>query len=110
MIDTTGQQYGSAKDYLERKKAEAQQFEERLAREIEGNKSLQNEISKQEKTTDEVRTDIKVKEEKKTELDNDVAIQRNKLSTEATRLNNSRNTVSEMNKALEERMERKEAA
>lgn len=57
-----------------------------------------------------MRTDIKFKEEKKTELDNDVAIQRNKLSTEATRLNNARNTVSEMNKALEERMERKEAA
>lgn len=43
-------------------------------------------------------------------MENDVAIQRNKLSTEATRLNNARNTVSEMNKALEERMERKETA
>jgi hypothetical protein len=81
-----------------------------LTRENESNAQLEEAIVKQDKATDEVRNESKSLDERRTEVENDVAIQRNKLSTEATRLNNARNTVSEMNKALEERMERKETA
>lgn len=81
-----------------------------MTRENESNAQLEEAIVKQDKATDEVRNESKSLDERRTEVENDVAIQRNKLSTEATRLNNARNTVSEMNKALEERMERKETA
>jgi predicted component of type VI protein secretion system len=43
-------------------------------------------------------------------LEGEVAILRNQLSAFATELNNKRNAVSEINKVLEEKMERVEAA
>lgn len=49
-------------------------------------------------------------ESSKASLEGEVAICRNQLSAFATELNNKRNAVSEINKVLEEKMERVEAA
>lgn len=86
------------------------QHEERLERDKKSNKETVEQIIVEERKLDKKRDDLSILEQDKANLEGEVAIFRNQLSAFATELNNKRNYVSEINKVLEEKMERVEAA
>lgn len=49
LINTTGEQYGSARDFLDRKKNEMKQHEERLERDRKNNKEQEDAIISEER-------------------------------------------------------------
>lgn len=86
------------------------QHEERLERDRKNNKDQQEAIIAEERKLAIQREKNSKIERDKADLEGEVAILRNQLSAFATELNNKRNAVSEINKVLEEKMERVEAA
>lgn len=110
MINETGEQYGSAKDFLDKKKADLEDHKKTLDRERENNKELESNIAGEERILTKIRESLARHEEERDNLEGEVAILRNQLSAFATELQNKRINVANMNKILEEKMQRLEAA
>ena len=110
MINETGEQYGSAKDHLDKKKTDLEDHKRSLDREREVNKGVESNIATEERTLTKIRESLAKHEEERDNLEGEVAILRNQLSAFATELSNKRIHVSNMNQILEEKMQRLEAA
>ena len=110
LINETGEQYGSAKDFLDKKKADLEDHKGKLAREKENNKELESGIGGEERQLTKIRESLARYEQDRDNLEGEVAILRNQLSAFATELSNKRINVANMNKILEEKMQRLDAA
>lgn len=110
LINETGEQYGSAKDFLDKKKVDLEDHKRKLEREKENNKEQESSIAGEERTLTKIRESLAKHEEERNNLEGEVAILRNQLSAFATELANKRNNVANMNAVLEEKMQRLEAA
>ena len=77
LINTTGEQYGSAKDYLDRKKNEKEQHQSRLDREKESNKEAESSIVKAERDLEKIRVLINQLDKERAGLEGQVSISRN---------------------------------
>lgn len=82
----------------------------KLDREKENNKELESNIGAEERQLTKIRENIARMDEDRKNLEGEVAILRNQLSAFATELSNKRINVSNMNKILEEKMQRLDAA
>lgn len=76
---------------------------------MENNRSTESEIASEERKLVKIREAIARLDEERSALEGDVAIQSNQLSAFATELSNKRIAVANMNKVLEEKMQRLEA-
>ena len=110
LINETGVQYGNAKSWLERKKNEHEQHLQRLQREKETNKETEGQIQAEERQLIKIRENLQKEDEEVKVSEGQVAILANQLSAFATELQNKRGAVANINKILEEKMERLEAA
>ena len=110
LINETGEQYGSAKDFLDKKKTDLEDHKQKLERERENNKELESNIGAEERQLTKIRENIARMDEDRKNLEGEVAILRNQLSAFATELSNKRINVANMNKVLEEKMYRLDAA
>ena len=110
LISETGEDYGSSKDFLDRKKAELETHKSRLEREKENNKGTEGHLARAERELTQLRENMSRSDQAKSELEGNVAIQRNQLSAFATELANKRAAVANVNKVLGQQMERLEAA
>lgn len=82
----------------------------KLERERENNKELESNIGGEERQLTKIRENIARMDEERKSLEGEVAILRNQLSAFATELSNKRINVANMNKVLEEKMQRLDAA
>ena len=82
----------------------------KLERERENNKELESNIGAEERQLTKIRENIARMDEERKNLEGEVAILRNQLSAFATELSNKRINVANMNKILEEKMQRLDAA
>ena len=71
---------------------------------------IEAQITTEERSLTKIRESLAIDEQEKAILVGEVAILRNLLSAFATELNNKLNFVSEINKVLEEKMQRLDAA
>lgn len=110
LINETGEDYARAKDYLDKKKADLEDNKTKLTREKDNNLDLEAGVASQERTLTKLRESLSKSDKDKSNLEGEVAILRNQLSAFATELSNKRIDVSNINKVLEERMERLDAA
>ena len=110
LISETGEHYANSKLLLGRRNEELQEAQQELNREKENNKELESQISSEERLVAKIREENKAKEKSKEQLEGDVAISKNQLSAFATELANKRSAVANMNKELEVKMGRLEAA
>ena len=110
LISETGEHYANSKLLLGRRNEELQEAQQELNREKENNKELESQISSEERLVAKIREENKSKEKAKEQLEGDVAISKNQLSAFATELANKRSAVANMNKELEVKMGRLEAA
>lgn len=104
LINETGEQYGSAKDFLDKKKTDLEDQKKKLEREKDNNKALESDIGGEERQLTKIRESLARLDEERQNLEGEVAILRNQLSAFATELSNKRINVSNMNKILEEKM------
>lgn len=95
---------------MERKKNEHEQHLGRLQREKETNKETEGQIEAEERQLIKIRESKQSEEADVNAIKGQVAILENQLSAFATELQNKRGAVSNVNKILEEKMERLEAA
>ena len=110
LINETGEQYGNAKDWLDRKKTELEQHQGRLEREKESNKETRSAIVVEERGLVVTREKLQKADQETKDTEGHVAILRNQLSAFATELQNKRADVAHVNQVLGERMERLDAA
>ena len=104
MINETGEQYGSAKDFLDKKRSDLEDHKKKLDRERDKNKELDSNIGGEERQLTKIRESLGKFEEERNNLEGEVAILRNQLSAFATELSNKRINVSNMNQVLGEKM------
>lgn len=81
-----------------------------MQREQDSNTRAQQEVVKHERILTELRDRLAKSDEERKSLEGEVAILRNQLSAFATELSNKRIDVQNINKSLEERMQRLDAA
>ena len=98
------------KDFLDQKKQELESHKSRLDREKENNRGTEGIIVQQERVLAKTRETLARSDEEKKSLEGEVVILRNQLSAFATELNNKRANVAAINKVLEEKMQRLDAA
>lgn len=110
LINETGEQYGSSKDFLDKKKADLEDHKKKLEREIDNNKETESNIAGEERQLAKIRESLAKNEDERKNLEGEVAILRNQLSAFATNLAEKRNGVANLNQILEEKMQRLEAA
>jgi chromosome segregation ATPase len=110
LINETGEQYGSSKEFLDKKKADLEDHKKKLDREKENNKELESNIAGEERQLTKIRESLAKFEEERNNLEGEVAILRNQLSAFATELSNKRINVANMNQVLGEKMQRLDAA
>ena len=110
LINETGEQYGSSKEFLDKKKADLEDHKKKLDREKENNKELESNIGGEERQLTKIRESLAKFEEDRNNLEGEVAILRNQLSAFATELSNKRINVANMNQVLGEKMQRLDAA
>jgi hypothetical protein len=77
LINETGEQYGSAKDFLDKKKSDLEDHKKKLERERENNKELESNIGGEERQLTKIRENIARMEEERKNLEGEVAILRN---------------------------------
>jgi len=110
LINDTGEDYARAKDYLDKKKADLEDQKTKLAREKDNNTEQEGNISTQERILTKLRESLARSDIERKNLEGEVAILRNQLSAFATELSNKRIDVANINKILEEKMQRLDAA
>ena len=110
LINETGESYARAKDALDKKKLDLEEHKKRLQREKDNNGKLEVDVLKQDRVLTELRETMTQADEDRKNLDGEVAILRNQLSAFATELSSKRIDVQNINKGLEERMQRLDAA
>jgi chromosome segregation ATPase len=110
LINETGESYGSAKEFLDKKKVDLEDHKKKLDREKENNKELESNIAGEERQLTKIRESLAKFEEERNNLEGEVAILRNQLSAFATELSHKRINVSSLNQVLGERMQRLDAA
>ena len=110
LINETGEDYARAKDYLDKKKADLEDNKNKLAREQENNQEQLGNIATQERVLTKLRESLSRSDIERKNLEGEVAILRNQLSAFATELSNKRIDVANINKILEEKMQRLDAA
>ena len=110
LINQTGEQYGSSKDFLDKKRADLEDHKKKLDREKENNKELESNIGTEERQLTKIRESLAKFEEERNNLEGEFAILRNQLSAFATELSNKRINVANMNQVLGEKMQRLDAA
>jgi coiled-coil domain-containing protein 39 len=110
LINQTGEQYGSSKDFLDKKRSDLEDHKKKLEREKENNKELESNIAGEERQLTKIRESLAKFEEERNNLEGEVAILRNQLSAFATELSNKRINVANMNQVLGEKMQRLDAA
>jgi chromosome segregation ATPase len=110
LINETGEQYGSSKEFLDKKKADLEDHKKKLDREKDNNKELESNIGGEERQLTKIRESLAKFEEDRNNLEGEVAILRNQLSAFATELSNKRINVANMNQVLGEKMQRLDAA
>ena len=110
LINETGVQYGNTKSWLERKKNEHEQSLGRLQREKDTNKETEGQIQTEERQLVKIREALQGEEAQVQTSKGQVAILENQRSAFATELANKRGAVANVNKILEDKMERLEAA
>jgi septal ring factor EnvC (AmiA/AmiB activator) len=81
-----------------------------LDREKDNNKELDSNIGAEERVLTKIRESLAKHDQERSNLEGEVAILRNQLSAFATELSNKRVNVANMNRVLEENMQRLEAA
>ena len=77
MINETGEQYGNAKDWLDRKKTELEQHQGRLEREKESNKETRSAIVVEERGLVVTREKLQKADQETKDTEGHVAILRN---------------------------------
>jgi len=110
LINETGEQYGSSKEFLDRQKADLEDHKKKLDREKDNNKELESNIGGEERQLTKIRESLAKFEEERNNLEGEVAILRNQLSAFATELSNKRINVCNMNQVLGEKMQRLDMA
>ena len=110
LINETGEDYARAKDYLDKKKGDLEDHKGKLQREQDNNTELRGNIASQERILTKLREALARSDIDRKNLEGEVAILRNQLSAFATDLSNKRIDVSNINKVLEEKMQRLDAA
>lgn len=109
-IAQIGEEYANARVYLQKKKEDYEGANNRLSREKDNNKELETEIQAEERTIAKTREDIAEKDNKRHDLEGEVSILKNRLTSLATELACKRANVSAMNSELENKMERLDTA
>ena len=110
LINETGEDYARAKDYLEKKKADLEDNKNKLQREQDNNTELNGSIASQDRILTKIREALSRSDIDRKNLEGEVAILRNQLSAFATELSNKRIDVSNINRVLEEKMQRLDMA
>jgi chromosome segregation ATPase len=110
LINETGEDYARAKDFLDRKRSDLDDHKDKLSREKDNNTELEGGISSQERILTKLREQMTHSDQERKNLDGEVAILKNQLSAFATELSNKRIDVANINKILEEKMQRLDAA
>jgi len=77
LINETGEDYARAKDYLDKKKADLEEHQNKLMREKDNNVELDSNISSQERVLTKLRENLTRSEEDRKNLEGEVAILRN---------------------------------
>ena len=77
LINETGEQYGSAKDFLDKKRADLDDHKRKLGRENDNNKELESQIGAEERILTKIRETLTRSEEERKNLEGEVAILRN---------------------------------
>jgi septal ring factor EnvC (AmiA/AmiB activator) len=77
LINETGEDYARAKDYLDKKKADLEDHQNKLMREKDNNVELDSNISSQERVLTKLRENLTRSEEDRKNLEGEVAILRN---------------------------------
>ena len=109
-IAVLGEEYANARVYLQKKQDEYDDANKQLQRAKESNKTLESEIMAEERNIAKTREDIADKENKKNDLEGEVSILKNRLTSFATELANKRSNISAINSELETKMERLDTA
>ena len=110
LIHESGVQYGNCKDFLDAKNRELESHLAGLEREKENNRGTESNIQTEERTLTKLREQLAKDEDQKKQIEGEVAILRNQLSAFATELANKRSAVSNINRILEDKMQRLDAA
>ena len=110
LINETGEDYARAKDYLDKKQGDLEDHKQKLQREKDNNTELDGGIASQERILTKLRDQLSRSDIERKNLEGEVAILRNQLSAFATELSNKRIDVANINKILEEKMQRLDAA
>jgi len=77
LINETGEDYARAKDYLDKKKGDLEDHQNKLMREKDNNVELDSNISSQERVLTKLRENLTRSEEDRKNLEGEVAILRN---------------------------------
>lgn len=109
-IAVLGEEYANARVYLQKKQTDYEDTNKQLQRDKESNKTLESEIMAEERNIAKTREDIADKDNKKNDLEGEVSILKNRLTSFATELANRRSHISAINSELEGKMERIDAA
>ena len=110
LINETSQDYERANQCLQSKKSDLDDNKNKLKREQENNLELEGGIASQERILTKIRENLSRSDTDRKNLEGEVAILRNQLSAFATELSNKRIDVANINKILEEKMQRLDAA
>ncbi|CAI2383185.1 unnamed protein product [Moneuplotes crassus] len=105
-IASLGEEFGRAREYLNKKNEDYAGTNEKLKRDKEENKNLESEIAVEERNISKLREDIAAKDEFKENLTGEESILKNRLTSFATELANRRSNISALNSELEAKMER----
>lgn len=95
---------------MDKKKTDLEDHKNKLKREQENNLELEGNIASQERNLTRIRESLARSDSDRKNLEGEVAILRNQLSAFATELAQKRIDVSNINKVLEEKMQRLDAA
>jgi chromosome segregation ATPase len=109
-IAQIGEEYANARVYLQKKKEDYEASNQRLQREKENNKTLETEIVGEERIIAKTREDISNKDDNRHDLEGEVSILKNRLTSLATELAGRRANVAHINNELENKMERLDTA
>ena len=105
-IAILGEEFGRVREYLNKKQEDYSATEDQLKRHKEENKNRESEIVAEERSIAKLREDISQKEDFKNDIEGEVSILKNRLTSFATELANRRGNISAMNSELEAKMER----
>ena len=80
LINETGEQYGSSKEFLDKKKADLEDHKKKLDREKENNKELESNIAGEERQLTKIRESLAKFEEERDNLEGELVPKDSNLS------------------------------